>query len=94
MNVEMLDDILKVMFYPICSLYRYFSDTYLTLPNLIQCAYDKGRKFKIDMMHFKMLDISLLILIMCLVWSTYNKTEFIFYIHILYSIYFCVCLYL
>jgi len=61
MNLEMLDEILKVMFYLICSLYRYFSDTYV--PNLIQCAYDKGRKVKIDMMHLKMLDILLLILI-------------------------------
>jgi len=50
------------------------------LPNLIQCAYDKGRKVKIDMMHLKLLDILLLILIMCLVWSTYNKTAFKFYI--------------
>jgi len=50
------------------------------LPNLIQCAYDKGRKVKIDMMHLKMLDILLLILIMCRVWSTCNKTAFLFYI--------------
>jgi len=50
------------------------------LPNIIQYAYDKGRKVKIDMMHLKMLDILLLILIMCLVWSTCNKTAFLFYI--------------
>jgi len=72
MNVEMLDDIHYESY--VLSYLLPVSLFFWYIHYLIQCAYEKGREFKIDMMHLKMLDILLLILIMCLVWSTYNKT--------------------